>query len=574
MTICRWLLVTHLLVRRGALTLAVLAALVAVLIATEVLSDTVALWVSDTVFPVVAIGAGLLLCLGALHRHGRSRAAWSLFGLGVVLLGVGELSWAWYELVLTQEPPFPGLPDVFYLAAYPVLTAAVLVTPRLAANRYQRGQQIIDGVVIIVAVAALAWVIVLEPMYRAAGEVTLPELLVGAAYPVADALLIAIVGLVGLRRSFHVRDRALWAVIAALVFTAAADVIYLSQSWAGSYESGAWLDSLWLVGYGLFALAAFWLPDPVEQRERREGRLPVWYVLLPVAAILAITIMHLMSEVRGGESIAFEALASTLGFLILGRMLFTVSEDRYLVEVERKRLISVVSHELRTPLTAVEGYMELALSNWDSGERADNREMIEIAQDQAHLVTRIVTDLVAASRDNLHATELDLEVIDPAVLIEEVAARLDLGERFCLTTETSIPVLADRGRFSQIVTNLVANADRYGGGGNVVCVLRQVGAQVEVSVHDSGPGVRSRYQESIWDAFERGPYRFDATTPGSGLGLAIVRSLVDAHGGAVGYRTSDLLGGACFWVRLPRGDGQMAPRFNRLTADVLVPSAS
>lgn len=564
----------HSLVRRGALTLAVLAALVAALIATEVLSDRVALWVSDTVFPVVAIGAGLFLCLGAFHRHGRSRTAWSLFGLGVILLGVGELSWAWYELLLSQEPPFPGLPDVFYLAAYPVLTAAVLVTPRLAANRYQRGQQIIDGVVIVVAVAMLAWVIVLEPMYLSAGEVTLPELLVGAAYPVADALLIAIVGVVGLRRTFHIRDRALWSVIAALVFTAAADVIYLSQSWSGTYESGAWLDSLWLVGYGLFALAAFWLPDPVEQRERREGRLPIWYVLLPVAAIVAIIGWHLASEMEGGEGIAFEVLASMLGILILGRVLFTVSEDRYLVEEERKRLISVVSHELRTPLTAVEGYLELALANWDSGDRADNREMVEIAQDQAHLVTRIVTDLVAASRDNLHATELDLETVDLARLVEEVAARFGFGDRFHLRSETSIQVLADRGRLSQIVTNLVANADRYGGGGDVVCVLRQVGAQVEVSVHDSGPGVSSRHQENIWNAFDRGPHRFDAATPGSGLGLAIVRSLAEAHGGAVGYRPSDLLGGACFWVRLPRGDEQKAPAADGMITDApVLPSA-
>jgi two-component system OmpR family sensor kinase len=229
-----------------------------------------------------------------------------------------------------------------------------------------------------------------------------------------------------------------------------------------------------------------------------------------------------------------------------------VGEDRHLVEEERKRLISVVSHELRTPLTAVDGYIDLALANWNSPNDDEKREMIEIAQDQARLVTRIVTDLVATSRDSLHATDLELEAIDIGAVVDEVAIRHGLGTRLEVRQETRLEVTADKVRLAQIITNLLSNADRYGEGGPIVCVLRRAGDQVEIAIHDGGPGVPARFRDSIWGAFERGVHRFDAATPGSGLGLAIVRSLAQAHEGSVGYRSSELLGGACFWVRLPR----------------------
>ena len=105
------------------------------------------------------------------------------------------------------EPPFPGPPDIFYLAAYPVLAAAVLVTPRLAANPYQRGQQLIDGVVITAGVSMLAWLAVFQPMYLDAGGSTVLELVVGSAYQIGDVLVIVIAATIGVRRSSNRKDR-------------------------------------------------------------------------------------------------------------------------------------------------------------------------------------------------------------------------------------------------------------------------------------------------------------------------------------------------------------------------------
>ena len=541
----------ELIVRRGSWAIAALAWLTAFVLALQSLSDSQASNVSDVVFPLVGVGAGFFMCLGAFSRSGRSRLAWLLLGLGVTMFGMGELIWAWHEMFLGAEPPFPGPPDVFYLLGYPLLVGGVLVTPRLAPSNYQRGQQVIDIVVVVSGLSILAWLTVLVPVFRQTADVSPSELLVGAAYPLGDIFLLATIGVVGIRRSIHIRDYSMWCVLAGLVAMAIGDFLYLVAVEANTYASGTWLDATWLVSYGLFAASAYWLTMPVEARREREGRLPTWHALVPVVVVMSINGFHLYGRFTAGESIAIEAIMTVLAFLILGRLLMIVAEDRHLVEEDRRRLISVVSHELRTPLTAVDGYLDIVLGDWEGIGDDEKRQMIEIAQEQARLVTRIVTDLVETSRNNLHSTKLQLESVDVGDLVGRVGRQFEFGARFEPQLEPGCTIEADRRRLVQIVTNLVSNAERYGAGGPIVGTVRRVDDQIELAVHDSGPGVPRHHRERVWGAFERGVHRFDASTPGSGLGLAIVRSLVDAHGGTVGYRESERLGGACFWVRFP-----------------------
>ena len=72
-----------------------------------------------------------------------------------------------------------------------------------------------------------------------------------------------------------------------------------------------------------------------------------------------------------------------------------------------------------------------------------------------------------------------------------------------------------------------------------------------MEVQDNGPGIPKKYAVTIWDRFERGAHTYLSRVQGSGLGLAIARQLVNAHGGHTGHRSSDRLGGACFWLSIP-----------------------
>lgn len=93
----------------------------------------------------------------------------------------------------------------------------------------------------------------------------------------------------------------------------------------------------------------------------------------------------------------------------------------------------------------------------------------------------------------------------------------------------------------------------------MIRVIPQGGALV-IEVHDAGPGVPKRHELVIWDRFERGPNRYNASVPGTGIGLAVVAAIAEAHGGSVGYRRSEALGGGCFWIELPgRVDTEKPP---------------
>jgi signal transduction histidine kinase len=102
----------------------------------------------------------------------------------------------------------------------------------------------------------------------------------------------------------------------------------------------------------------------------------------------------------------------------------------------------------------------------------------------------------------------------------------------------------------QVLINLLTNAARYGGPHRLVRVVA-TGSDLVLEVHDDGEGIPRRYEVRVWDRFERGPNRLNASVPGSGIGLSIVLAIADAHGGTANYRRSERLGGACFEVYLP-----------------------
>jgi two-component system sensor histidine kinase QseC len=121
--------------------------------------------------------------------------------------------------------------------------------------------------------------------------------------------------------------------------------------------------------------------------------------------------------------------------------------------------------------------------------------------------------------------------------------------------ESLPPILGDRRRVEQILTNLLANAAKYTPGGGVVEVAASsVNGHISLSVADNGPGVPESERDIVFDKFYRGR-NAQRSESGSGLGLAIVKSLVDLHGGSVRVEDS-LPRGARFVVELPRASDE------------------
>jgi signal transduction histidine kinase len=224
----------------------------------------------------------------------------------------------------------------------------------------------------------------------------------------------------------------------------------------------------------------------------------------------------------------------------------------------KSEFLTVVSHELQTPLTAIKGALELVLDD-DTGQlsRVQRRFLETIERNSSRLVG-LVGDLLDLSRLEAGRVELETQPLDtPSLVRGALAAVSNLfearGTALHLDVAESVPpILGDRRRVEQILTNLLANAAKYTPGGGVVEVAAwSVNGHVSLSVADNGPGVPESERDIVFDKFYRGRDAQRRGEAGSGLGLAIVKSLVELHGGSVRVEESAPRG-ARFVVELPR----------------------
>ncbi len=530
---------------------------VAAFLGSGLLPADVAFHFSEWAYVIIPVGAGIVLMAAAMTLRGQERVAWMAIGAGVLLWGCGELVWVLYEEALGVEVPYPGWADVFYLAGYPVMFAGILLLPHVKPRRLERIRLTMDTLAGTVAAAAIMWVAYLGDQIYFDPELGFLEQTVNIMYPLGDVILLIAVMILTTRRSVRRFDARLIALAVGLIVTVAADIIYLIQVEDGSYVSGAWLDSLWLVGYAAFAAAGWYLLRPSSETEQAERATRYWQLVAPYTAVVALFLLTLWRV--GGEGSVLEMATALVAILVIGRQAVAIRENRELVEKQRNDLIASISHELRTPMTSVTGFTTLLDDEWESLGRDDTAEMISIVNRQAQHVNRIVTDLVGLARDTLEFPDLEAEPVELSALFGEAQTMLGSHLHGSISVDTffepDLWVQADAQRLTQVAVNVLTNAVRYGNGKIRVDGFNRNGMAV-LAIHDNGPGIPKRYEETVWDRFERGAHRYDATIPGSGVGLPIARALVEAHGGRLVHQTSSRLGGACFVMSLPA----VAPR--------------
>jgi two-component system sensor histidine kinase BaeS len=241
---------------------------------------------------------------------------------------------------------------------------------------------------------------------------------------------------------------------------------------------------------------------------------------------------------------------STVAVVVLtfSRQAVSIRENREQGGVDRQNLVSSISHELRTPLTSMFGMLELVRAGEIELTDSERKEFLDTAANQARHMGRIVSDLIILARDQDDTIHVAPAPCQLDQLIRDAVGKIEGGEVVEMTASL-MTVTVDPERFQQAIANLVGNAVKYGGGRVLVKVVS--GENLVVEVHDDGPAVPTKYELVIWNRFERGPRKLDSRVPGSGNGLAIVAKVAQAHGGSAGYRRSEALGGACFFVSIP-----------------------
>jgi PAS domain S-box-containing protein len=245
-------------------------------------------------------------------------------------------------------------------------------------------------------------------------------------------------------------------------------------------------------------------------------------------------------------------LAQRAALTIDNRRLYRRSVDAV---ATRDEFLSVASHELRTPVTSLQLAVQSLLAVGLDAPPGFLQKSLESVERQMRRLARLVDALFDVSRVQAGRLELQRESVDLGALARDVVRGLgaDAARAGCsVAVETEAQPLMgtwDRARLEQVVTNLLANALKYGAGRPVTVAVQRHGEEARLSVSDHGIGVPPSERQRIFERFGRAVSA--RHYGGLGLGLYIVRRIVEAHGGTVGVEDGADGNGARFTVRLP-----------------------
>ena len=254
---------------------------------------------------------------------------------------------------------------------------------------------------------------------------------------------------------------------------------------------------------------------------------------------------------------------------VIGSIARIISSNRYMEQVnghgqfssqvkrpvDFEKLIATVSHEIRTPLASIKGYTSTLLQPDITWEPELQREFLQIIDQQAERLNRLVGDLLAMSQPETGVLTRKRDHVNLVSILNDVGNHLGpLISRHSLQLNLLAdlpPVLADGDRIIQVIGNLVSNAAKFSEPGTRITIgaSRCVKGAV-VAVSDEGMGISADDLDRVFEPF----YKVDGpSTPvqsGNGLGLSICRRLIEAHGGEI-WVESKLGKGSTFFFNLP-----------------------
>ncbi|MHB8824653.1 MAG: ATP-binding protein [Thiobacillus sp.] len=326
---------------------------------------------------------------------------------------------------------------------------------------------------------------------------------------------------------------------------------------------------------------AAWLDIPVGGHDLRVGFFPDRYAVKPPLAAIAVvgvgaflsllTALFLVRRItvplaraaRAASQVGAGELPEPLPetgpaeLAELARRFNTMAaEVRELLD-NRTTLLAGISHDLRTPMTRLQLNLEM-LRDTSNPARSDRANATDARIDRANAndarINRAVADLADMNKlitgylALARTTQAEAKVrFDLADLLEEVAA--DAG----LAWPGAAPCTVEAGRLAvrRIVSNLIQNAQRYGGGTAVELTLVCSDTLAQVIVRDAGAGIPDDQLKKVFRPFYRLESSRSQATGGTGLGLAIVRQLAETNGWKVELRNR-ATGGLEAVLEIPR----------------------
>ena len=255
----------------------------------------------------------------------------------------------------------------------------------------------------------------------------------------------------------------------------------------------------------------------------------VWWVVIPLS--IALLIVALVS------------------------IIYNLIQNLKLKELDhlKSMFIASTSHELRTPLTSILGFTRIMLKGWVGEINEEQEKQLKIILKSANHLHKLIDDVIDVSK--IEADKLDIQK-DRYNLVEEL---LILKERFNIAVEKkelkilietpeSLIIFNDKRRINQILENIIGNVIKFTDEGYISIKIQKLNEMVEISVKDTGPGIREKDQEKLFKPFSRiiEPGKFKE---GTGLGLHLSKKLANQLGGDI-FVESEFGKGSTFTLSL------------------------
>jgi signal transduction histidine kinase len=219
---------------------------------------------------------------------------------------------------------------------------------------------------------------------------------------------------------------------------------------------------------------------------------------------------------------------------------------------ELQQFAYVASHDLQEPLRTVSSFLDLLEDRLGDQLTAESEEFLSFARDAVDQMRSLVGDLLRYARAVTHArprqgvtarNAIELALADQRELVRTTQATVDIAEEMPT-------VFADPAQVRQVFSALLSNAIRFRSEAkpNISVRGRVEGAVARFEVTDNGMGIPQRFQERIFQIFER--LQVSRRDGGSGIGLALCKRIVELHNGQIGV-VSEVGNGSTFWFTLP-----------------------
>jgi PAS domain S-box-containing protein len=270
----------------------------------------------------------------------QSRRAWTWLAVAYLAYWLGDAVYFMYDVALGAIPN-PSPADAAYLAYYPLLLVGLASFPRVLATGTQRLRFMLDATTVALGGAMVVWYFVLGPIAETANP-QIAELLISMAYPVGDLVLLLGVALTVTRVPRELSRPALGLLVAGLLLSFVADLAYGVQNLDNTYESGRWVDALYIVAWAFLGASAY------RAYARRTAavapdRRPATGDQVPLVPYLAVALGYgmLVAALRTDWSPTVAGLvvgAGGLTALVVARQVVAVRENvRLVAERETRR---------------------------------------------------------------------------------------------------------------------------------------------------------------------------------------------------------------------------------------------